>query len=185
MTIKWRKKQMLELLSKEVWEKKTDSESDSNLWEDFEKLDLGEKVDRIFEKLWDKDDAADKIIDLITSPIENYWDEKTWDSPQTMGFQYFYKSKIMKAISWEVNKEISAKNKDRYFIIKDKFWSWPVALRLSLFMLDEFNRKYRDTGIQEAFYEDRNSKKNITEKTVKAFLNWSDWAKIIAKIYLR
>lgn len=178
------KKQMLELLSKEAWEEEINSELDSNLWEDFEKLDLGEKVDRIFEKLWDTDHAADLIIDLVTSPIEKYWDETTWSSQLTMEIQYSYKNKIMKAITWEVNGEISAKNEDRYFKIKDKFWSWPVALRLSLFMLDEFNGKYRDIGIEHAFYEDRNSEKNVTEKTLKAFQQWSDAAKLIAKNYL-
>ena len=174
------KDKLLEMLKQEKKET-NDSKEDIDLWEDFEKIDLGAKVDRIFEKLWDTDRAADLIINLITSPIKNYWDKKTWIGELTMWFQNSYKNKIMKAITWETNKEPLAENKDRYFKIKDKFWSWPVALRLSLFMLDEFNRTYRDIGMQKAFYEDRNSKKNVTERTLKEFLEWSDWAKAIAR----
>lgn len=180
-----KRKKWWDITSEEFKDAKTEfygKNMNLEFWEDFEKLDLGKKVDYIFEKFGDTDYAADLIMNLIISPIKDYGSSCWIDL--TMGIQYSYKNKIMKLIFGETNTEILAKNKDRYFKIKNKFWSWPVALRLSLFMLDEFNKHYWDIGMQEAFYEDRNTKKNVTEKTLKAFLEWSDGAKNVAKYCL-
>ena len=139
---------------------------------------MGSKVNRIFERLWDTDCAADLIMDLIISPIENYWNEKKWGY-STIRTQHIYKNKIFKAIMGE-----GTIHEFWYSKIKYRFWSWPVALRLSLFMLDEFDKKNWSELIYLSFCKDRDSKKNVTEKTLKAFQEWSRAAKRIAKNYL-
>jgi len=182
------KKQMLELLLKEAWEKEINSESDSNLWENFEKLDLGAKVDRIFEKLWDTDDAADKIIDLIMPHINWYWEKSPVEEEiSRLEYESKYKQNILRSLFQLSNFKKFSEDDGRnvYLKIKDKFWTWPVGLRIMLFILDDFDKIYRNIWMHKAFKEDKDSKKNVTEKTLKAFLDGSNWAKDIAKNYLR
>lgn len=139
-------------------------------WKDFEKLDLWKKVDYIVDKFWDTDYAADLIIDLLKQqfPKKLQWPTaRSWD---------------VKIKNYLLNIILSKKKKEdtplesRFYEIEEKFWRWPIALRLHLLVMDNLNWENWHTEYRQHLWRLWKYYKNITQKTLKPFMKWSSGA---------
>ena len=144
------------------------------IWENFEKLDLWKKVDYIFEKFWDTDYAADRIIDILNQQISSEW--RKYEFAMAYHYNMEIKNILMNKI---LNKKEDANSKldTRFYQIIDKFWRWPVALRLHLFILENVNWENWDIEVENLIWYFRYE--NITQNTLKCFAKWTVWARKI------
>lgn len=167
-----RMKKWWDIISEEFKHAKTEfygKDMRLDFWDDFEKLDLWEKLDYIFEKFWDTDYAADLMIKSIQILMPEYDDKWGW----------LYLQEIMNELIGWIENGVDY-NKQIYNWLSKKFWDGIITARIYFHLADHviWGGGY-DHWLMNIPY----NYKNMTQGTLKRLLT-TDWFKTYVLKYI-